>query len=237
MRAIGYVRASTGGQGITLEAQAEKIRQLAQLREMDLLDVIVDGGQSGKDTDRPGLQRLLALADGRCVDVIVIAKLDRLARSVSDLNTLVQRFRKRGVALVSVAESLDTESASGRLLINLLASVAQFEREVIAERTATALQWKRSLGEKVGGKVPYGFDTIDRGVRPNGTPIRALVPNDGEQEVLRVMREMKASGMSYQQIADALNTSEVRTKDGKCWRKQYIHRALNAKQEASCPTA
>src|SRR5450631_2586414 len=108
-----------------------------------------------KNLNRPGMERLLALVDERKVDTVLIAKLDRLTRSVKDLAELLERFQKRGVSLVSVAESLDTGSAAGRLVINIMTAVSQWEREAIGERTRDAMSHKRNNGERVGN-IAYG---------------------------------------------------------------------------------
>jgi DNA invertase Pin-like site-specific DNA recombinase len=104
MKAIGYVRVSTDGQaeqGVSLEAQEAKIRAMATVQGAELFEVIVDGGESAKN--RPGLQRLLAVVDSSKVEAVIIAKLDRLTRSVKDLCSLLELFEKRSVALISVA--------------------------------------------------------------------------------------------------------------------------------------
>jgi DNA invertase Pin-like site-specific DNA recombinase len=103
--------------GVSLEAQSEKVRAMAVVQGAELADVIVDAGESAKSLDRPGMQRLLALVDAKAVDTVIIAKLDRLTRSVKDLAELLERFTRRGVSLVSVAESLDTGTAAGRLVL------------------------------------------------------------------------------------------------------------------------
>src|SRR5436309_2636548 len=116
MQAIGYVRVSTDRQaelGVSLEAQEAKIRAMATIHSAELLEVIVDGGESAKSLNRPGLQRLLALINSGQVQAVIVAKLDRLTRSVKDLCNLLELFEKRKVALISVAESLDTASAGG----------------------------------------------------------------------------------------------------------------------------
>ena len=122
MRAIGYCRVSTDKQadfGCSLEAQQEKVRAMTVVQGADLSEVIVDAGESAKSLNRPGMERLLELVDARLVDVVIIAKLDRLTRSVKDLAELLGKFTRRGVALVSVAESLDTGTAAGRLVLNI----------------------------------------------------------------------------------------------------------------------
>jgi site-specific DNA recombinase len=129
MRTIGYVRVSTdkqAEQGVSLEAQAEKIRAMALVHDANLLDIIVDGGESAKSLQRPGMIRLLGMVDARQVQAVIVAKLDRLTRSVKDLCELLERFERRGVALISVAESLDTGSAAGRLVINIMTAVSQW---------------------------------------------------------------------------------------------------------------
>src|SRR6516225_11486199 len=149
MKAIGYVRVSTdrqAEQGVSLEAQEAKIRAMATVQGAELFEVIVDGGESAKNLNRPGLQRLLGLVDSGKVEAVIIAKLDRLTRSVKDLCNLLELFEKRGVALISVAESLDTASAAGRLVITIMAAVSQWERETIGERTRDALRHKRTSG-------------------------------------------------------------------------------------------
>jgi DNA invertase Pin-like site-specific DNA recombinase len=92
---------------------------MAVVHNAELIDIIVDGGESAKSLNRPGMARLLSLVDAGEVEAVIIAKLDRLTRSVKDLCTLLERFERRGVALVSVAESLDTGSAAGRLVLNI----------------------------------------------------------------------------------------------------------------------
>src|SRR5580704_17367345 len=107
MKAIGYVRVSTdrqAEQGVSLEAQEAKIRAMATVQSAELIDVIVDGGEAAKSLYRPGLQRLLAMINTGQVEAVIVAKLDRLTRSVQDLCGLLELLEKRKVALVSVAE-------------------------------------------------------------------------------------------------------------------------------------
>src|SRR5262249_22805391 len=159
MRAIGYVRVSTDKQadhGVSLEAQEAKIRAMATVQGAEIVELIVDGGESAKNLKRPGTERLLSMVDDRQIDTVIVAKLDRLTRSVKDLCSLLELFEKRGVALVSVAESLDTSSAAGRLVITIMAAVSQWEREAIGERTRDAMRHKKSNGQRVGN-IAYGF--------------------------------------------------------------------------------
>ena len=146
MKAVGYVRVSTDKQadrGVSLDAQAEKIRAIAVVHNAELVEIIVDGGESAKSLQRPGMERLLALVDAKKVQAVIVAKLDRLTRSVKDLCELLERLERRGVALISVAESLDTSSAAGRLVLNIMTAVSQWEREAIGERTRDAMSHNR----------------------------------------------------------------------------------------------
>src|ERR1700733_9813629 len=105
VKTIGYVRVSTDKQadrGVSLDAQAEKIRAMAVVHNAELLDIIVDGGESAKSLNRPGMERLLALVGAGEVQTVIIAKLDRLTRSVKDLCEVLEKFERRGVALISV---------------------------------------------------------------------------------------------------------------------------------------
>src|SRR3984893_18012476 len=120
-------------------------------------------GESAKNLNRPGMLRLLAMADAREIDAVIIAKLDRLTRSVKDLGELLERFERRGVSLISVAESLDTGSAAGRLVINIITAVSQWEREAIGERTRDAMNHKRANGRCVGN-LPYGYRLAEDGL-------------------------------------------------------------------------
>jgi DNA invertase Pin-like site-specific DNA recombinase len=220
MKAIGYVRVSTdrqAEQGVSLEAQEAKIRAMATVQGAELLDVIIDGGESAKNLNRPGLQRLLTFVDSGRVEAVIVAKLDRLTRSVKDLCSLLELFEKRGVALISVAESLDTASAAGRLVITIMAAVSQWEREAIGERTRDALRHKRTSGERVGN-IRFGFR-----LSPDGKHVE---PDPGEQGVLTEIRHLRQSGHTLRGIAAALNRKALHTRCGSAWRPEHVARII-----------
>jgi DNA invertase Pin-like site-specific DNA recombinase len=220
MKAIGYIRVSTDQQadrGVSLDAQRERVRAMAVVQGAELLDVIVDGGESAKTMNRPGLQRVLSLVNGGQVQSVIVAKLDRLTRSVKDLCTLLELLERRGVALISVAESLDTGSAAGRLVITIMAAVSQWEREAIGERTSEALRHKRGKGERVG-KIQYGFRLAGDG--------KHLEPHPQEQAALSAIRHLRHSGHSLRGIAAALNRHGHRTRCGSEWRLESVVRVL-----------
>jgi DNA invertase Pin-like site-specific DNA recombinase len=217
--AIGYVRVSTDRQaehGVSLEAQVEKIRAMATVHDVELLDVLVDAGESAKDLDRPGMVRILEMVQSRAVGTVIVAKLDRLTRSVKDLAVLLEQFQRRGISLLSVAESLDTGSASGRLVLNIMVSVSQWERQAIGERTRDAMRHKKAKLEFVGN-APYGFRlAADK---------RHVEPEPGEQAILERIHRLRKT-KSLRKIAEQLNRLDIRTRQGSPWRHEYVARLL-----------
>jgi site-specific DNA recombinase len=121
-----------------------------------------DGGFSGGSLDRPGLQKLLADIRERRIDIVVVYKVDRLTRSLTDFAKLVELFDGHGVAFVSVTQSFNTTSSMGRLTLNVLLSFAQFEREVTGERIRDKIAASKKKGLWVGGVVPLGYEVRDR---------------------------------------------------------------------------
>src|SRR5580704_7093685 len=220
MKTVGYVRVSTDKQaehGVSLDAQEAKIRAMATVHGTELAEVIVDGGESAKSLNRPGISRLLAMVDAGGVKMVIVAKLDRLTRSVKDLCELLERFERRGVSLVSVAESLDTGSAAGRLVLNIMAAVSQWEREAIGERTRDALRHKRSNGERVGN-LRYGSRLAADGVHVEDDP--------GERAVLAEICRLRNSGTTLRGIARELNHRAFRTRRGTAWRLESVARVV-----------
>ena len=222
MRVIGYVRVSTEEQasgGVSLAAQEAKVRAYAALHDLELIDVIVDAGESGKSLKRPGLIRALdALKRGDAAG-LVVAKLDRLSRSVGDWNALIDGYfgERAGSTLMSVADSIDTRTAAGRLVLNVLMSVAQWERETIAERTTDALRFKKSKGERVG-QIPFGWSVAADGVR--------LIEEPGEQAAIATMAGLRNGGMTCGKVAAEMNRLGIVAKSGGKWHEKAVRRVL-----------
>ncbi len=223
MKVIGYIRVSTEEQasdGVSLASQREKIEGYAKLYDLELIGIIEDAGQSGKTLDRPGLQEALAMVRKGKVGGLVIAKLDRLSRSVVDWNTLIDGFfgERAGKQLFSVADSIDTRTAAGRLVLNVLMSVAQWERETIGERTKDALQHKIRKGERCG-KVRFGYALADDG--------KTLLPVPAEQEAIALIRRLKAEGQTLRDVAAELTRRGILTKEGHArWTHTAVARIL-----------
>ena len=227
MKAIGYIRCSTHEQadsGLGLDAQAERIRAYAALKGLDL-DIITDAGASGgKPLDtREGGQRLLTAIRDRKADAVVLLKLDRGFRNATDCLTTVEQWERKGVALHIIdlgGNAIDTTSAAGRFMLVVLAGAAEMERNLTRERTRSALAVKRANGQRISGRIPYGYDLAGDGV--------ALIPNESEQAVITDMKAMRSRGMKLQQIAGALTDRGVPTKTGKSarWTHQAVARIL-----------
>lgn len=222
-RAVAYVRVSTSKQadkGISLEAQCAKVAAYADLYELDVIEVVEDAAQSAKSLDRPGLQRCLELLRKGKADALLVVKLDRLTRSVSDLGKLVEKYFAPGkAALLSVGEQIDTRSAAGRLVLNVLASVSQWEREIIGERTAAAISHKSSLGEYIGGSTPYGYRIGEDQVH--------LVPRADEQAVQARARALRAAGHSLRSVARELEAAGLRSRTGARFAPTQVSRMLS----------
>ena len=208
--AIGYIRVSTEKQadeGVSLDAQREKIRAYCNLYDYELVGIEEDAGASASKLKRDGLQRALSALEAGEAEALVVVKLDRLTRSVRDLDTLLTSYFANGAhALVSVAEQVDTTTATGRMILNVLMSVSQWEREVIGERTSAALQHKKANGEYTGGKVPYGYALADDGA--------TLIEDETEQEVIAAVLEYRAAGLSLRKVADRLEAAGFKTRKG-----------------------
>ena len=217
--AIGYIRVSTDGQaqdGISLDAQRAKIEAWAMLNDYELAAVHVDAGISGKNCNRPGLQD--ALADCKKGSALVVYSLSRLSRSVRDTMDIGDKLAKVGADLVSLSEKIDTTSAAGKMVFRLLAVMNEFERDQISERTTTALQFKKSKGEKTGGAVPYGFDLAVDGV--------ALLENSAEQEVITQAKKLHAGGLSLRKIAADLSCRGFNARNGQAFQPTQIMRMV-----------
>ncbi|HEY1603618.1 MAG TPA: recombinase family protein [Pirellulales bacterium] len=226
MRVIVYARVSTVDQadnGISLDAQQAKLAAYASLYDLEVVETIVDAGESAKSLGRPGLQRALSLLRSGKADGLVVVKLDRLTRSVADWQTLIDGYfgEKAGKQLFSVADSIDTRTAAGRLVLNVLLSVAQWERETTGERTREALRHKIRNGERCG-KVRFGFDLAADG--------KTLLPNAVEQQVIVLIGDLRSAGRTLRQIAAELTARRIATKErSSTWTHTTVGRILKRK--------
>lgn len=209
IRAVGYIRVSSEEQaasGFSLDAQRAKLTAYAALYDIELVSIQVDAGISAKTLDRPGLQTALGMLQFGEVEAFVVVKLDRLTRSVRDLDVLIEKYFATRFTLMSVGEQIDTRTAGGRLILNILGSVSQWEREAIGERTSAALQHKKAEGQHCGS-AGFGFKMVEK----------KLTKIQTEHETIAIIQKMKAQGRTLQSIADYLNDNGFQTQRGGKW--------------------
>ncbi len=221
-RTVAYLRVSTDKQadrGVSLDAQREKVRAYAKLYDLDLVEVVVDAGASAKTLDRPVLDKALGMLKSGEAEALLVVKLDRLTRSVRDLCDLVDRYFRDGKrSLLCVDGQVDTRSAAGRMVLNMLTTIGQWEREAIGERTAAAMQHKKSKGEFTGGQAPYGYR-----LAADGEHLAELAE---EQLVVAKARQLRATGLSLREVARRLEKKGARARGGKPFAAQQIARMV-----------
>src|SRR5216683_4372199 len=179
------------------------------MKGLHLAEVFEDPGISaGKPlASRPAGSRLLAAAK-KDKAVVVVAKLDRLFRSVADAANVIADFDKKGIQLVSIGEGFDMTSPYGRAMAQMASVFAELERAMIRERTRSAMNVKRSRGERISGHAPFGSDFGASG---------KLIENAREQKVIARMKRLRADGLSYRGIGTRLDNEGIRPKRGKRW--------------------
>lgn len=222
---IAYSRVSTEEQavhGVSLDAQEARLRAYCEAMGLENVEYVVDAGESAKSLRRTGFQAVLHRIRAGEVATLVVLKLDRLTRSVGDLAELMTVFGKTGTALVSVTENLDTGSAAGRMMINMLGVFAQWEREAIAERTSFALAHKRRQG-LVYGSVPFGY-------RREGD---RLVEIPEQLAAIETVRRMNDSGTSLRRCGAWLAEQGFTAPRGGAWTAQGVKDMLAAKVRAA----
>lgn len=219
MRAIAYVRLSSyrgaDDPSTSPERQREQCAAYCVAKGWELVDTVEDldvsGSAKGLRLDRPGINRVRAALP--TVDVVVFAKLDRLARNVMDFATFAEEAHGHGVALVSVAESLDLTTPSGRFVATILAAFAEMEAATISLRTREGKAAASALGRWTGGQAGYGTRPV-----PNpGGPGVVLAEHPEEAAALRRMVAWLGEGWSFARIARQLNADGVPTRRGGPW--------------------
>ncbi len=221
-KAIAYTRVSTDEKAVfelSPEAQRIKVTTHADRSGLTIVKVLTDEDESASTLNRPAMSELLTHIDSGRIDAVIISKLDRLTRRIKDFKSLLQRMRKakradggQGVDLISSAESLDTGSDTGQVVIDVVDSMSQWDREVIGERTSAVLQERKAQG-RTTGNPPFGYAVGEGGV---------LIENEREQTILKRVAQLREQGKTWQIVADTLTAEGVRTRRGTAFSKQGI---------------
>lgn len=228
--AYGYVRVSTSEQadsGLSIEAQRERMKGIPIIRpDVQLKGVYEDAGESASTLQRPQLKNLLDLCAEGQAQMVCVTKLDRLTRSVRDLYDLLDFFDAHNVTLISLSEGLDTTSATGRLVVGIIAGVSQWERETVSERTKETLSHLKRESKRYG-QVPFGYKADDDG---------NILPNLEEQDIYNRAVSLQMEQYSYRQIAEALTAQGMLNRRGKPFSKQSIFKMLKEGERNWTPT-
>ena len=206
-RVVAYRRVSTEEQatsGLGVQAQRQAIAAEADRRGWLSVRYLSDKGYSASSLDRPAIQEALAILSAGEADTLVVAKLDRLSRSLLDFAGLMERSQRAGWSIVALDLGVDTSTAAGEMVAHVMASFAQFERRLIAERTAAALQAAKKRGQRLGRPI-----TLPEVIRQ------------------RIARE-RAQGRTLQAIADRLNEEGIPTARGGQWGTSSVQKVLRS---------
>ncbi len=204
----GYIRVSTERQveGYSIEGQITQIEQYCQFNGYELVDIYADRDISGKSMNRPELQRMLNDAKNGKLDCVMVYKTNRLARNTSDLLTIVEELHRQNVEFFSLSERMEVKNSTGKLMLQILASFSEFERNTILENIYNR-QHQRALEGYYQGNLPLGYNNI-----PDNK--KELMINQHEANIVKYIFESYAKGHGYRKIANALNHKGYVTKKG-----------------------
>ena len=213
-----YTRVSTEDQakeGFSLDAQLDKLRAYCKARDWNIVGEYVDDGYSGRNTRRPAYKKLLH--DINKWDMLLVIKMDRIHRNSKNFMVMMEDLKKREKEFVSMTESLDTSTAMGRFVMDIIQRIAQLESEQIGERVYDGMAQKaRTNCGALGFNIPYGYDYIDK----------KLVINKPEAHIVKNIYQLYLNGLSMKKIADQLNEKNIPTKKKRRWGAQTISKIL-----------
>ena len=220
MKCAIYVRVSTDEQanrGYSLAAQVDQIKSFIKNQGWAALDIYSDDGYSAKNRNRPALKRLLDDASEKRFDVVLAYKIDRLSRRLKDLIEIVEELSHYDVGFKSITELIDTTTPEGRLMFHQFGSFAQYERELIGQRTKMGMIKRLREGKWNGGPAPYGYYLNS----PN------LKVKEPEAKIVRIIYELADKhNMGVINIARYLNEKKINSAHGKLWRHNTVYRIL-----------
>lgn len=218
LRVAIYARVSTEDQakeGFSLDAQLDKLKSYCKARGWKIVGEYVDDGYSGRTTRRPAYQKMMREMDKW--DAILVIKMDRIHRNSKNFMMMMEQLRANGKEFVSMTESLDTSTAMGRFVMDIIQRIAQLESEQIGERVYIGMEQKAKTGGGVlGFNIPYGYDYIDG----------KLVVNKEEAEIVKKIFQWYLDGKSIGWIVKTLQNQKISTKKGGVWAKKTVSSIL-----------
>jgi site-specific DNA recombinase len=211
IKCVVYARVSTdeqaSGQYSSVESQIDICKHYIEIQKekgWQFIQAYTDPGFSGKDLERPGIQSLIEDIKASKLNVVIVYKIERLVRSIKDFYALWDLFEAHNVTFVSATQQFDTSNAMGKLMLNILLSFAQFERENTSEKTRDKMKQRARLGKWHGGWFPFGYDY--------NKETKKLVINKKETQAVRKIFEQFIEGRKPSEIANLLNSKGIRTK-------------------------
>ena len=225
-----YCRASTGKQEISPEAQEQRLRQQAQFKGFEIVDVLVDKGISGGkgQDERPGLRKALTMLEEDKANTLMVTKLDRLSRSVSHGSKMIEQYFRGRYDLVVLEPEIDTTTDFGEFTANLMLNIGQLERRLISTRTAEALEYLSSQGVVLGGRM-FGWRHTEKRDASNRR-IREEIPK--EQEAIKTMIDMRSKGETFDRIAMRMNMDAIPTALGGKWYRGTVQKIIKRVTDA-----
>ena len=219
MRLVGYTRVSTIDQADNTSLEGQRTRILSYGIAMGhevvkCFEEVASGKQTG---NRPEYQKAIAMLTSGEADGLIVAKLDRLGRNVTDLLMFVDEIiAPTGKSLVILDLQIDTSTPAGRMVLTMMGAMAEWERAIIRERVERGRQAKADKGGYAFGAPPIGQKAVDG----------ELVPDEAEQEMIALIHRHRRSGKSPQKIADFLNAQSIPTKRGGTWHHSTVRKVL-----------
>ncbi len=219
VRVAIYTRVSTEDQakeGFSLEAQRERLEAYCLARDWSVAATYIDDGHSGRNIRRPAYQRMMEERDRW--DALLVIKMDRIHRNARNFMEMMDNLLEWGKDFVSATESLDTSTAMGRFVMDIIQRIAQLESEQIGERVYMGMSQKARSGPGIlGFNSPLGFELVDG----------RLLPNGSEADIVREIFDRCLAGRTLEEIAEDLNGEGHRTKKGTAWTAIKVFRILH----------
>lgn len=219
MKSIIYVRVSTEEQakhGYSIAAQIEKLEAYCKSQGWEVVESYVDDGYSAKDLNRPNFSKMMDRIKQGDINVLLVYRLDRLTRSVIDLYDILKTLDSYNCMFKSATEVYDTTNAMGRLFITLVAAIAQWERENLAERVRLGMEKKTKMGKWKGGSPPYGYKIVNK----------SLIINEEESPVVKKIFDM-SKRLGFYTIAKQLTEIGYPTRKGSSWHVDTVRDIAN----------